>query len=418
VRAATRKTVVRLPDAFWLAVAGLAAATVPVSMSVAHGWLSPDAARFAQAGATILSGDWAHAYADAWVQAAPLQLLTAMLFARIGWNAPSLALITMLTTLTVVVAATRVLVGKKTIAVLLVGGGALALGPLVDVYKNGHFAEPLCAVLWVIAAREARAGRVYRAGALIGVSAGFELWGVLGLGVLALAPDNRRAIPASAVAIAIPAILLAPFMLAGDFHMFDYHWRVTGGALYLVLGTGHPFGWALRLFQGAVTCAVAAGLARVVRRSPAAIYVVPAAASACRLALDPMGLYYYWDTLIVIALLALAGTISERAALRAWLDRTTREPRPAATRHDDRHRDHRHVLAGVQDAHARQVTTGAATSGTGSGCLMRSRAPVHFGIHQFQSPSSFISAGTSSARITVASKMIPAARPIASDLTS
>jgi hypothetical protein len=40
------------------------------------------------------------------------------------------------------------------------------------------------------------------------------------------------------------------------------------------------------------------------------------------------------------------------------------------------------------------------------------------GIHQLASPSSRISAGTSRARITVASRMIPAARPIAKGLTS
>jgi hypothetical protein len=38
------------------------------------------------------------------------------------------------------------------------------------------------------------------------------------------------------------------------------------------------------------------------------------------------------------------------------------------------------------------------------------------GIHQFASPSSFISEGTSKARMTVASKMIPAARPISERL--
>ena len=46
------------------------------------------------------------------------------------------------------------------------------------------------------------------------------------------------------------------------------------------------------------------------------------------------------------------------------------------------------------------------------------RAPVHVGIHQLASPSSRISAGTSRARMTVASKMIPAAMPIASGLIS
>ena len=59
-----------------------------------------------------------------------------------------------------------------------------------------------------------------------------------------------------------------------------------------------------------------------------------------------------------------------------------------------------------------------AISGAGSRCGMRRTMLVQFGIHQFASPKSFIRAGTRRARMTVASKMIPAARPIASDLTS
>ena len=49
----------------------------------------------------------------------------------------------------------------------------------------------------------------------------------------------------------------------------------------------------------------------------------------------------------------------------------------------------------------------AATCATGSRSGMRRTVRVHLGIHQLASPNSFMSAGTSSARITVASKMIP-----------
>src|SRR5437867_7408242 len=59
-----------------------------------------------------------------------------------------------------------------------------------------------------------------------------------------------------------------------------------------------------------------------------------------------------------------------------------------------------------------------AISRAGSRWGMRRRMRVHLGIHQLASPSSRISAGTSKARMTVASKMIPAARPIASGLIS
>jgi hypothetical protein len=49
---------------------------------------------------------------------------------------------------------------------------------------------------------------------------------------------------------------------------------------------------------------------------------------------------------------------------------------------------------------------------------MRSAARVHFGIHQLASPSSRMIAGMSRARMTVASRMIPAARPMARGLIS
>src|SRR5204862_5330639 len=61
---------------------------------------------------------------------------------------------------------------------------------------------------------------------------------------------------------------------------------------------------------------------------------------------------------------------------------------------------------------------GAGILGAGLGCGMRSTVPSHFGIHQLALPSKRIVAGTSRARTTVASQMIPAASPIASSLLS
>ena len=66
----------------------------------------------------------------------------------------------------------------------------------------------------------------------------------------------------------------------------------------------------------------------------------------------------------------------------------------------------------------RPYAASIAISGAGSRCGMRRTMLVQLGIHQFASPKSFIRAGTRRARITVASKMIPAARPIARDFTS
>ena len=65
-----------------------------------------------------------------------------------------------------------------------------------------------------------------------------------------------------------------------------------------------------------------------------------------------------------------------------------------------------------------QLYVAVGISGAGSRRATRRTIPSQFGIHQLASPRSFIRAGTSRARITVASKMIPAARPIASGLIS
>src|SRR3954451_21171231 len=78
------------------------------------------------------------------------------------------------------------------------------------------------------------------------------------------------------------------------------------------------------------------------------------------------------------------------------------------------------VLHGRTSLSPNQATGvgGAAILAAGFECGMRSTVRVHFGIHQLALPSKRIVAGTSKARTTVASKMIPAASPIASSLIS
>src|SRR5947209_5977282 len=94
---------------------------------------------------------------------------------------------------------------------------------------------------------------------------------------------------------------------------------------------------------------------------------------------------------------------------------TNDEGRAFETEQAARHPDHR-ALFGEDGRHQTTGTGGASTSGVGA--EIRRAVPSQPGIHQFALPKSFISAGTSKARITVASKMIPPASPIASDLTS
>lgn len=308
------------PDRFQLVVVTLLAATVADAIFTSRGWHNSDFVLFAAAGRTMLSGAWAHTFHDPVIQAAPLELLTASVLHRIaGWSPAALATATELVLGGALIATTRSIVGRRALPLAFVVTAALLLGVVPDAYATGHFAEPVAGLLWLLAAREARAGRVGRAGLLVGASAGFELWGILGITVLALAPSLRRAVLGAALACATAGLMLAPFVLAGDFHMFAFHWNVAGGPIHHFVGMGYPFGWPLRLLQGATTLGVAAGLARLVRRSSASIFIVPAATTIVRLLLDPMGTFYYWDTVIEVALLGAATAFARRDALRTWV---------------------------------------------------------------------------------------------------
>ncbi|MGZ4335629.1 MAG: hypothetical protein ACXVRJ_15330 [Gaiellaceae bacterium] len=309
-----------LPDRFQLVVAMLLAATVADAIFTSRGWHNSDFVLFAAAGKTMLSGSWAHTFHDPVIQAAPLELLTASFLHRIaGWSPAALAITTELLLGGALIATTRSIVGRRALPLAVVVIAALVLGVVPNAYATGHFAEPVAGLLWLLAAREARAERAGRAGLLVGASAGFELWGILGITVLALAPSLRRAILGAALASATAGLLLAPFLLGGDFHMFAFHWTVAGGPIHFIVGMGHPFGWPLRLLQGATTIAVAAGLARLIRTSSASIFIVPVATTVVRLLLDPMGTFYYWDPIVEVALLGAATAFARRDALRTWV---------------------------------------------------------------------------------------------------
>jgi hypothetical protein len=78
----------------------------------------------------------------------------------------------------------------------------------------------------------------------------------------------------------------------------------------------------------------------------------------------------------------------------------------------------RHRVTGHPPGPIGDYAASAAICADGSWRGTRRSACVQLGIHQFQSPISRMSAGTSRARMTVASRMIPAPTPIASGLTS
>jgi hypothetical protein len=316
------------PGRFELVAAVFFAATAAAAVQSAHAWTGNDFRIYGIAGRTMLSGAWLHAYAHPLVQAGPLELgLDGTLYRLSPWPV-AMALVSDLLVAVLFVVAVRVFAGRKALPLAVACAGALALGIVTNPYTLGHFAEPIGAILWLFAARDAQRGRVLRAGLLVGIAAGFEPWGILGIAVLALAPDLRAAVRGAAVAGGVLLVQFMPFALGGHFHMLDYRWHVTGGPLRLVM-PGHSFGWPERVLQAAITLAIAGLLARRVRGVGAAVFIVPAAAAIVRLSIDPMGTYYYWDAPLVIELVGAAAALANLDAIRAWVE--LRVGRVAAT---------------------------------------------------------------------------------------
>jgi hypothetical protein len=267
---------------------------------------------FVHAAERLFSGAWADTYADAALQVGPIQLA---LFGAADLLAGALGVsITRLLALVVGagvaalfwVVARRLFGGRAGgLGLLAAGLAPVAFGLTFDAFRDGHPAQVVVPLLWVLAGLEARAGHGWRAGALIGCSAGFELWGLLGVVVLVVAPGARHALRALAGTSVVAAALFTPFILAGDFEMFQYHWQVHDGTLLAFLvEPGTAFTWQLRAIQGGTALLAGIAVAWPLRRSLAALWAGPLALVVTRLALDPVRYPWYWLALETLALLA------------------------------------------------------------------------------------------------------------------
>jgi hypothetical protein len=199
----------------------------------------------------------------------------------------------MATALLVVLAARKVGV---TSGVVLCGLGLLAVQTgLTGVgYSVGHPADAVLPLIWIIAAVEARRGHAWRAGLFVGLSAGLETWGILGVGVLALAPRRREVAEGVGVAVATALALFLPFMLGGHFSMLGFQWHVRPPSpLSLLVADGTVYGWPLRFAQGALAVGAGVAVALLLRRSPHAPWAAPLAVVVMRLQLDPLLFQYY-----------------------------------------------------------------------------------------------------------------------------
>ena len=237
-----------------------------------------------------------------------------LLYGSVGRSTVALALFLSVATALLVVATARV-VGVKNPA-LLCGVGLLAVvtGLTGIGYGVGHPADPLIPLIWVLAAAEARRGHAWRAGLIIGLCAGLQTWGILGVAVLVLAPRLRDSAVGAGIAGVTGLALFLPFMLGGHFAMLSFEWHVfSPSPLSLFLAAGTPFGWPLRLVQAAVAVALGATVARLLRHSPHALWAAPLAIVAARLQFDP-DLYRYY--LAAPQGLILVGAAAGAARLR------------------------------------------------------------------------------------------------------
>lgn len=305
---------------------GLLAWFVPLGASAvvaAVGTRDPaDLPYFAHAARTLLSSRWADTFADPSLQVGPLQLVFVGVCDRIGGlgflsYAMGLALAALL-----VFVVGRLLRGRPHRAAFqaLAGLAAVMLGVTAEAYSYGHPAQVAVPLLWVLAALDARDGRTLRSGAWLGLSAGLELWGVLGAPVLLLAPVFRRALGGFAAQVVVTGALYLPFVLGGNFRMFDFRWKVEGWTLvHFLVPAGSDFPWGLRFVQGAVALIVGGALALALRRTERAVWTVPLGIVAVRVLLDPTIYSWYWlglETLALVGAVEFVTSIRRRSPLQ------------------------------------------------------------------------------------------------------
>lgn len=277
-----------------------------------------DSPLFVAAGRTLLSSHWREAFANSSVQAGPLQLA---LFGSVGRSFAVLSVVVGVGVAVLVVAAARSAGVTSPRLLGLTGLAAVVTGLTVNAFEAGHPADAVLPLVWVIAAAEARRGRLVRAGVLVGLGAGIETWSVLGLAVLVLAPCRREAVRSVVVGACVAAALFLPFVVGRRFGMLSYTWNVSQGSLVsFVVAPGTHVGWALRLAQGATALGAGIGVARLARRCAHAVWLVPLAVVLARLAVDPLDNGYYFVGVVGPALVGLAAFVSAApsARLRRW----------------------------------------------------------------------------------------------------
>lgn len=284
-------------------------AAVAGTLALLHGAAGGDTQLFVIAGRTLLSTHWSYAFANSEIQVGPLQLAV---FGSVGRSGTALAVVLAVTAVLLLMAVAHRAGARNPVLLCALGLIAVAVGFTSAGYVYGHPADAVLPLFWILAALETRRGRVVRAGALVGLTAGVQTWGLLGAAVLALAPRWRETDKGVLAAAGVAAVLFVPFVLGGHFAMGSFHWNIDPQTfLSLLVAPGIRYGWSLRLLQGTVAVGAGVGVARLLRGSPHAPWVVPLAVVAVRLLLDPFALPYYLMGVWGPALVGVALLVSQ-----------------------------------------------------------------------------------------------------------
>jgi hypothetical protein len=303
---------------------------------------------FRRAGGALLGGRWSEVYADPIIQAGPFELAWVRLLGFYDAASPGLSM-----TVAGVVGVPLATLAAGYAVRLVRGvaglerhpGAELGIACLAFVWGvseaavfSGHPSEAFVPLHWLAAAVLARRGRGFAAGVTVGLGAGWEVWSVLGSAVLLLGPHDVRGVVRQVVrgvaglGVSLAALFL-PFVLTGEFRMFENRWIVVPESLVAVPwpdAVNSLFPWPARLAQAACAGLASLAVAWVMRRDWHAVWLVPLVATAVRLVLDPVLYAYYWTPVLLLALAGLA-TVRLRSrpglvvcALCAW------QPWPAA----------------------------------------------------------------------------------------
>jgi hypothetical protein len=274
-------------------------------------WEPNDYPLFGPVGASVLDGHWSRVFADSAVQSGPLELFPFGVAWRLGltsalaWMIFYFAFVYLLTfflVLTVYIALEPGSARERFYLGLLAAAVGCATGVLPDAVFMGHPSEVVVPMCWIVAATLARDRQFVLCGLLIGLSAGWEAWGVLGAPVIFLAarPKLVRAAIAGLVTV---AVIYGPFASTGTFAMFGFNWPVAAGTLPNLLLPGlTAFPWSLRLLQAIVALGAGAAAAMWLRGTGYGIWLVPLAILSARLLLDPELYHYYWFAPAVVVI--------------------------------------------------------------------------------------------------------------------